>query len=273
MTFETESDVLAWYEKQPRVVDSVFQNSIPWKQINDYPIDPKFIPVLFYMRDIETMTQVYFDELMMSPTGKDPSIAAFMERWVAEEPTHGELLNRFLEESGHSDDKAWKDHLFGNMSIAYRMHKWVQAIATAPFGKRFGALHMAWGATHEYSTLTGYRRLWELAQHPVLEHILRGIVREEAMHAFFYWTVAKIKLERNGFDRKLARFILDRLWNPVGQEFKNKSETDLVIRTLFCGSEGVEHVRRYVSDKIRQLPGFETMTRVDDRISATALSL
>ena len=131
---------------------------------------------------------------------------------------------------------------------------------------------MTWGATHEYSTLTGYRRLWELAGHPVLEHILRGIVREEAMHAFFYWSVAKIKLTRNGFDRQLAKGILDRLWNPVGQEFKQKSQTDYVIHTLFSGSEGVEQVRRYVSDKIRQLPGFESMTRVDDRIKETALS-
>lgn len=272
MTFETESDVLKWYEAQPIIIDKLFLDSIAWQEVKNHPIDPKFVPVLFYMRDIETMTQVYYDELMASPTGRDPAIATFMARWVAEEPVHGELLNRFLGEAGFSDDKKWKENLFGKMPIAYRMHKWVQAVATAPFGKRFGALHMTWGATHEYSTLTGYRRLWELAKHPVLEYVLRGIAREEARHAFFYWEVAKLKLRRSHFDQKLARYILDRLWNPVGQEFKKADATDLVIRTLFSGAEGVEMVRKYVSDRIRQLPGFETMTRVDDRISKTALS-
>lgn len=270
MSFEQESDVLAWYEKQPRILTAEFLNKIAWDKVKDIPLDSKFVPVMFYMRDIETMTQVYYNELMLSPTGKDPAIAAFMERWASEEPVHGELLNRFLGEAGYEDDRAWKEQLFANMPIAYRMHKWVQAIVTAPFGKRFGALHMTWGATHEYSTLTGYRRLWELVRHPVLEQILRGIVREEAMHAFFYWTVAKIKLERSGFDRRLARFVLDRLWNPVGQEFKKADETNRVIRTLFAGAEGTELIRRFVSDKVRLLPGFETMTRVDDRIKSVA---
>jgi hypothetical protein len=38
---------------------------------------------------------------------------------------------------------------------------------------------MTFGAIHEMSTTQGYRRLIELADHPVLNHILRGIIREE----------------------------------------------------------------------------------------------
>ncbi len=95
MTFETNRDVLQWYEKQPRTLTKDFIENIAWGDVKDYPLDEKFIPILLYMRDVEALTDMYYDELRRTPTGKDPIISKFMERWSTEEQTHGELLNRF----------------------------------------------------------------------------------------------------------------------------------------------------------------------------------
>ena len=36
MTFETNKDVLDWYEKQPRTLTNEFINNIAWKDIKNY---------------------------------------------------------------------------------------------------------------------------------------------------------------------------------------------------------------------------------------------
>ena len=41
--FETNLDVLNWYEKQPRAIDENFLNSINWADVKRYPIDKKLI--------------------------------------------------------------------------------------------------------------------------------------------------------------------------------------------------------------------------------------
>lgn len=59
MTFETKRDVLDWYERQPRTLTKEFIGGIDWQAIKNYPLDEKFVPVLLYMRDVETLTDVY----------------------------------------------------------------------------------------------------------------------------------------------------------------------------------------------------------------------
>src|SRR3972149_4167423 len=88
--FETDQDVLQWYERQPRAVSKEFVDSIPWKEVRNHQINPAFVPVLFYMRDVEFFTDIYYKELLRTPTGKDPVIRKFMERWSVEEIQHAE---------------------------------------------------------------------------------------------------------------------------------------------------------------------------------------
>jgi rubrerythrin len=272
MLFETSQEALTWYQSGERVITPSFIDSVAWGKIKNHPIDEKFFPVLLYMRDIETMTQRYFDELMKSATGKDPMIRQFMEQWVEEEPMHGQLLSRFLEEAGCPQEKDWKQKGFDGLSLSYRVSSKIQEWITLPFGKNFTSVHMAWGAIHEYSTLTGYRRLWELARHPVLEYLLRAIAREEAKHALFYWSVAHINLRESPLRQQLARYLVEKFWKPVGEGVKTQAESNVVIRTLFAGKDGIDQIRTYVNDRIAQLPGFETLTRVTDRISSVAAS-
>ncbi|MCY7374476.1 MAG: hypothetical protein LH472_00685 [Pyrinomonadaceae bacterium] len=168
MNFETNRDVLNWYEKQPRTLTKEFISRIDWSEIGKHPIAGKFVPVLLYMRDVETLTDVYYEELRRTPTGKDPIIRKFMERWSVEEQTHGELINRFLNEAGIETDPKWQKQVINSVSTSYAVTNYLITTLTNLIGKRFTATHLAFGAIHEMSTTQGYRRLSELADHPIL---------------------------------------------------------------------------------------------------------
>ncbi len=267
MNFETNRDVLEWYEKQPRALTEKFIGDINWSEVAKHPLDKKFVPVLMYMRDVETLTDVYYDELRRTPTGKDPIIRKFMERWSAEEQTHGELINRFLNEAGIETDPKWQKQVINSVSTSYTVTNYLITTLTNLIGKRFTATHMAFGAIHEMSTTQGYRRLSELAEHPVLSKILTGIIREESTHTTFYRSVARIELQKSEISQKLSRFIIKHFYVPVGGGAKPSEELNYTIATLFGGADGMRRINRNVSEKLQTLPGFDGMTKVSDTIS------
>lgn len=272
MTFETNRDVLNWYEKQPRTLTDEFISGVKWHEVKNYPLDKKFIPVLLYMRDVEALTDMYYDELRRTPTGKDPIISKFMERWSVEEQTHGELLNRFLNEAGFETDDKWQSQVANSVSTFYKAHAYLVTTLTNLVGKKFTATHMAFGAIHELSTTQGYRRLIKLANHPILSEILRGIIREESAHTHFYWSVARLELRNSAFTQKLARFIVKNFWNPVGQGAKPVSQTNYTIATLFGGTEGLDWIEKTVSNRIQTLPGFDGLTRISEKVNQIYLT-
>ena len=92
MGFETTKDVYDWYERQQPVFTKEGIERIPWSDVRKYPLDERFIPVLLYIRDVETLTDMYHRELLRTPTCKDPYIGRFMERWGVEEVIHGITL-------------------------------------------------------------------------------------------------------------------------------------------------------------------------------------
>ena len=270
MTFETNRDVLDWYEKQPRTLTNEFISGIRWEDVKKYPLDKKFIPVLLYMRDVEALTDMYYEELRRTPTGKDPIISKFMERWSVEEQTHGELLNRFLNEAGIETHEKWHKQVRRAVSSVYTVNNYLITMLTNLVGKKFTATHMAFGAIHEMSTTQGYRRLTQLADHPVLTEILRGIIREESAHTQFYRSVARIELQKSEFAQKLSRFLIKNFWTPVGSGAKPAEESDYTIATLFGGEDGLEWIDKKVTRRIQTLPGFDGLTKVSDKIGKIA---
>ncbi len=270
MTFETNRDVLDWYEKQPRTLTDEFISGIEWNEIKNYPLDKKFIPVLLYMRDVEALTDMYYEELRRTPTGKDPIIGKFMERWSVEEQTHGEILNRFLNEAGFETDEKWHKQVRHAVSTVYTVNNYLIGILTNLVGKRFTATHMTFGAIHEMSTTQGYRRLSKLADHPVLTEILRGIIREESAHTQFYRSVARIELQKSEMSQKLSRFLIRNFWTPVGSGAKPTKESDYTIATLFSGDGGLDWIDKNVTRRIQSLPGFDGLTKVSDKIGEIA---
>ncbi|QQS32159.1 MAG: ferritin-like domain-containing protein [Acidobacteriota bacterium] len=270
MRFETSRDVLDWYERQPRALTPEFIASIPWDKVKDHPFDEKYVPVLFYMRDVETLTDMYHRELLRTPTGKDPDISKFMERWGVEEITHGEVMNRFLNELGYETDEKWQTEIRDAVTKAYQANAFMITTLTNLIGKKFTATHMTFGAIHEMEAAQGYRRLKTLTDHPVLNPILDAIIREESAHNQFYWSVAKLELTRNKTARRIARFVTERFWAPVGQGSLAKRRTQYLVSTLFSEGEGIETIETKVTQRVRQLPGFEDITKITDTISNMA---
>lgn len=267
-----EEQILNMYETQPRQLSAEFVSKIQWSEIKKYPLDPKFIKVLLYFRDIEAYTEVYHRELSRTPTGKDPVIRRFMDRWKAEEAQHADLLNRFLNEVGFETPTTWFADAKRSISNSYKIKSRITPLITNLFGKQFTAVHMTWGTIQELSTLQGYRRLWEQSGHPVLETMLRGIAAEEAIHILFYRTIARLKLEQNRFSQQLSRYLVEHFWAPVGQGAKSAEDTNYVIATLFAGPLGLEAADQHINLPISRLPGFDHFTRVKNRIGEIALS-
>jgi predicted metal-dependent hydrolase len=270
MNFETNRDVLEWYERQPRALTPEFLSSIPWHTVKDHPLDPGLVPVLLYMRDVETLTDMYHRELLRTPTGKDPHISKFMERWGIEEITHGEVLNRFLNEIGVETDAGWQTQVRDAVTRTYNANAYLLMIMTNLIGKKFTATHMTFGAIHEMEAAQGYRRLIALADHPVLGYIVNGIIREEAVHAQFYRSVARLELEKNQVSQKMARWVIEHFWAPVGQGSLAKSRTEYTIATLFGGDSAIEGLDKTVTQRVRQLPGFDGITKITDTIGEMA---
>ncbi|MGH9945988.1 MAG: acyl-ACP desaturase [Pyrinomonadaceae bacterium] len=267
MAFETNKEVLDWYEKQERTLTDEFINSLPWNEIKKTPVDEKFIPVLLYMRDVEVLTEMYHEELRRTPTGRDPVISKFMERWGIEEVTHGQLINRFLNEMGHETPEDWQRQTHENVTKSYHASTYLLTTLTNLLGSRFTATHMAFGAIHEMSTGQAYRKMQELANHPVLSKILDGIIKEEAAHTHFYRSVARIELKKSEASQRIARKVIEAFWRPVGQGSLARERTEYCIATLFADEtgEGVEMLDRTITQRARQLPGFEDLSKTTKR--------
>src|SRR5216684_4125291 len=120
---------------------------------------------------------------------------------------------------------------------------------------------LATRAINELTTLTGYRRLVEIARHPVLTDLLERIIIDESRHFFFYYRQAEIRLQRPIVART-ARFLVDRFWAPVGSGVQPREELGFMARYLFSGAEGRAAARK-VDDTIRRLPGFASVQLVE----------
>lgn len=267
MTFETKREVLDWFERQPRTLTPEFIESINWRDVRNHELDQRFVPVLLYMRDVEVLTDMYYREMRRTPTGKDPSISKFMERWGVEEITHGEVINRFLNEAGIETGAKWKDQVHRSVSWFYRANTYLITTLTNLIGERFTATHMTFGAIHEMSTGQAYRRMMKLANHPVLDEIMTAIIREESAHTQFYSAVARIELAQSETAQKLTRAIIDRFYTPVGQGSRPKRATRYAIGTLFGGDDGLEILDRTVTQRLQAFPGFSGMTKVTDTLA------
>jgi hypothetical protein len=129
---------------------------------------------------------------------------------------------------------------------------------------------MTFGAIHEMEAAQGYRRLMAMVDHPVLTHILQAIIREESAHNKFYWSVARLELRKNEFAQKIARFIIEHFWAPVGQGSLAKKRTEYLIATLFADEKALDVLDKTVTQRVQQLPGFDDITKITDTIGRIA---
>jgi hypothetical protein len=76
-----------------------------------------------------------------------------------------------------------------------------------------------------------------------------------------YYRRAEIRLRRPAAAR-VARFLVDRFWRPVGSGVQPESEVRFMAGYLF-GDEEERVAARKVDETIRRLPGFGTVQLLD----------
>ena len=233
-------------------------DEIPWDEVPRHHVPPEAIRTIRYMQDVESHTIIYLRELLATRAVDEPEVATFLACWLYEETFHGIALARFLAAAGHPlgtrerprGQEPWLKRVEGG-AVAVLSRLWPD----------FCALHMAWGAINELTTLVGYRRLAKLAAHPVLSELLDRIALDESRHFFFYYRQAEERLRRPGAAR-VSRLIVDRFWAPVGSGEQAREELRFLAGYLFSGGEGRAAARK-IDETIRRLPGFETVRLVE----------
>src|SRR5206468_1968381 len=179
-----------------------------------------------------------------------------------EETFHARALARFLEAAGHD--------VVPRVRSKESLPQRIEALATAWLARAwpdFVAVHMTWGAINELTTLTGYRRLAELAGHPVLSDLLARIMRDESRHFAFYFHQAARRLVRPRTAR-LTRRIVERFWAPVGAGVQPDEELRFLAGHLLSGPDARAAARR-TDEAIRSLPGLAGVELMDAWLART----
>ena len=224
-------------------------DGLAWDEIGRTPLAPEAVRTLLYMQDIESHTVVYVRQLLSTRVIDDPEVATFLACWFYEETFHGRALARFLTATGHAPIVRERSR----RNLIDRLEEQAMGVLARAWPD-FAAVHMVWGAINELTTLAGYQRLAELAPHPVLVDLLGRIIRDESRHFSFYYHQAERRLARPAVQR-VARFLVDRFWAPVGSGVQPDDEVGFVAGYLLGGRDGRAAARK-IDETIRRLPGF-----------------
>lgn len=240
--------------------------AVDWPAVAHYPLPYDALRTLRYMQDIESHTIVYLRELLSTRVVDDPEIAGFFATWFYEETAHGRALAHFLAAVGQPvAPRPRKTRGLGER---------IEAIGITCIGaawRAFPAVHMTWGAINELTTLTAYRRLSQLAGHPVLSDLLGQIMRDESRHFHFYFDQAERRLAASSTTRRVTRALVKRFWDPVGAGVQPDRETRFLASYLFSGPDGCAAAQT-IDRTIRRLPGFADIPLLEawmDRHCAT----
>ena len=239
------------YKEESKKVDIT---GIAWDDVPSHPLSKGDLFCLHYMMDIENHVPLYLSHLLVTRACMDPILTTFLACWNYEELWHGETIGRLLNLYGIEFDA--QDRI-ANVRANLGLQNSVSILSTMAGSwvlKDFSAVYLSIGAINELSTLTGYGALIRKSGHPVLKDLLGRIIKDERRHYAFYYNSAKEWLSGNERAQKLDRWMLDRLWVPVGQGVKRQEEVDALAMYLFDDEQGEEELLE-LDAKIGKLPG------------------
>jgi rubrerythrin len=255
-------------------------SGVEWDLVRMTPLLEDHARCLTYMMDIETHTAVFLRDLLATRAGFDPDVTAFLSCWAYEEVWHGEAFSRFLGEAGYKlgpdhevvrADDAYPTRQARNESIRRAIGRkgYVSHAATlvgSALLKDFVAMHTAWGAANELTTLSAYHRLITKTEHPQLVQMLQAIIKDERRHFAFYRAQARLRLQ-TATARRITRWSMEHLWAPVGTGVRPQSETDHVATYLFGDADG-QSTLEAMQSTMNELPGLEGSTFFFDAVEA-----
>ena len=253
---------LATYE---RITGRLDLDGIDFDAFRDQPLAPDHLRCLRYMHDVEQHTTCYLRNLLNTKAHHDPEITSFLTMWSYEEHWHGDALGRVLEAhhepGGAARVAAMRERLGWKITASPVL--WMAFSATT---KHFLAVHMAFGAINEWTTQGGYARLVQQADHPVLTDLVRRIMKQEGRHIDYYFSQAHERLEASAGAQRTTRFMVRRLWEPVGAQVMPDAETRHLVRTLFGGPDG-RAVADRIDRRVDRLPGLEGLGLMDGALA------
>jgi hypothetical protein len=239
------------YKEESKKLDTA---GIDWEAATSSPLSNGDLFCLHYMMDIENHVPLYLSHLLVTRACMDPILTAFLACWNYEELWHGENIGKFLNLYGIEFDT--QDRI-----ASVRAHLGVQnsvSLMSTMVGswllKDFSAVYLTIGAINELATLTGYGALIRKSGHPVLRDLLGRIIKDERRHFAFYFNSAKEWLTDNEKAQRMDRWMLNRVWVPVGQGVKTQEEVDALALYLFDDEQGEEELLA-LDEKIGKLPG------------------
>ncbi|MET4052823.1 hypothetical protein ABID81_002195 [Frigoribacterium sp. PvP054] len=223
------------------------------------PLSADSLRTLRYMADVEYHTVCYTRDLLTTPSHKENEMTTFMTMWNREEFWHGEALAAILEVHGITVDY---DQLRANrlkLGWRERLDPVKQGLLGKIVGSDFVAVHMSWGAANEYSAVSAYKRMAELEKDPVLAELLKRIAKQESRHVAFYVSQARERLLASKKAQKLTRFLLSKVWAPVGSSIMEVDDVKFVFGQLMSGEEGRKAAVK-LDQNISNLPGMSGLT-------------
>ncbi len=244
-----------------RITGQLDLDGIDFDAFKDQPLTPDQLRCLRYMHDVEQHTTCYLRNLLNTKAHHDPEITSFLTMWGFEEYWHGEALGQVLE--AH-------DEAAGDVRVAAMRQRLGWKLTASPImwmgfsaaTKHFLAVHMTFGVINEWTTQGGYARLIAQADHPMLTELLRRIMKQEGRHIDYYRTQAHERLEASEGARRTTRFMIRKLWQPVGSQVMPVAETEHLVRTLFGDAEG-RAVAARVDRRVDALPGLAGLGLMD----------
>jgi hypothetical protein len=239
------------YKEESKKVDTT---GIDWGAVKQHGLSKGDLLCLHYMMDIENHVPLYLSHLLVTRACMDPILTAFLACWNYEELWHGENLGKLLNLYGIEFDTQDRiANVRANLGLQNSLSL-LSTMAGSWLLKDFSAVYLSIGAINELSTLTGYGALIRKSGHPVLQDLLRRIIKDERRHFAFYYNSAKEWLTDNVKAQRVDRWMLDHVWVPVGQGVKTQEEVDALALYLFDDEQGEEELVE-LDAKIGRLPG------------------
>jgi hypothetical protein len=235
---------------------------------SDQPLDPDTLRCLRYMHDVEGHTVCYLRDMLVTRAHRDPQVTAFLTCWSYEEHWHGEAIGQVLDAHGEASGRGRLADMRRRLPKGDALRPMVFNITSA-LTRHLTALHMAWGAVNEWTTQAGYARLAAKADNPVLNELLRRIMRQEGRHIDFYAAQAKSRLADSRAAQRLTRAALRRLWAPVGSGVMPTDEIRFLVGHLFADGTGLATAQR-IDRHIDRLPGLDGLHLVENSVAELA---
>jgi hypothetical protein len=252
------------YKEESKKVDTA---GVMWDEVTSSKLSNGDLFCLHYMMDIENHVPLYLSHLLVTRACMDPILTAFLACWNYEELWHGENLGKFLNLYGIEFDTQER---IANVRANLGLQNSISLMSTMAGSwllKDFSSVYLSIGAINELSTLTGYGALIRRSGHPVLKDLLSRIIKDERRHYAFYFNSAKEWLIDNKKAQRVDRWMLDRVWVPVGQGVKTQEEVDALALYLFDDEQGEADLAG-IDEKIGRLPGLSGIKLLSRSLTA-----